>query len=108
MEEKVEEEGSLKQKMFRTPYSRTEYMASARRMMLGREEALMNKTSGGAEVRRRFRVPFPFLEELVKEVESQGWLGSEIADASGRPGIPLQLKVSIPAGRSLCVEGLAS
>ncbi|CAM9629798.1 unnamed protein product [Discosporangium mesarthrocarpum] len=95
-EEEVEEEEEerLKQERFRTPYSRTEYKASAWGMMLGKEEALMDKTSREAlKLRRRFRVPFPFSHALVKEVESQGWLGSEMTDSSGRPGIPVQLKV---------------
>ncbi|CAM9631568.1 unnamed protein product [Discosporangium mesarthrocarpum] len=80
--------------MFRTPYSRTECIASAWGMMLGRKEALMDKTSREVlKFRRRFRVPFPFFKELVKEVESQGWLSAEMADSSGRSEIPLQLKV---------------
>ncbi|CAN0384411.1 unnamed protein product, partial [Discosporangium mesarthrocarpum] len=59
--------------------------------------------------RRRFRVPFPFFEELVKEVESQGWLGPETADASDRPGIPLQLKVLAVLqilGRGNCLDDI--
>ncbi|CAN0430049.1 unnamed protein product [Discosporangium mesarthrocarpum] len=95
-EEKKKEEGDELSRVqkFCTLYSRPDYTGSSWGLMLGREEDLRNSTTREAlRFRTSYRVLFPFLEELVKEVASQGWLGRGIADASGRPSIALQLKI---------------
>ena len=47
---------------------------------------------GGILFRRRFRVPFPMFEQIVKLVRDKKWF-SERPDATGRVAAPLELKV---------------
>jgi len=52
-------------------------------------------TTEAVYFRRRFRVPFPFFEELLREVKAGEWEGftTTETDVGGRPCIPVELKV---------------
>ncbi|CAB1103138.1 unnamed protein product [Ectocarpus sp. CCAP 1310/34] len=45
--------------------------------------------------RESFRLPYPFFVELVALVKQRDWFPTGKQDASGRRGIPVQLKVNI-------------
>ena len=55
---------------------------------------LQDYTTNAAKVfRGRFRVPYPFFEELVKLAREKHWFSRGQVDASGREGVPVELKV---------------
>ena len=59
---------------------------------------LLDYTTAAAKVfRGRFRVPHPFFVEVVKLAKEKKWFFSRgQVDASGREGIPVELKVRAP------------
>ena len=61
---------------------------------------------GGMLFRRRFRVPYPMFEELVKMTRENNWF-TEGCDCTGRPSAPLELKVVLRIlGRGYCFDGV--
>ena len=83
----------------RAVYERPNYDDTAWGKMLADTDALLQPESRAAQkFKNRFRIPYPAFVELMKVVEGQTgkepWFTSGSKDASGRPCVPLRLKVS--------------
>lgn len=81
------------QKRSRRVRERNNWRSSAWWIQL-QDPDLQDYTSHAAKVfRGRFRVPYPFFEQLVKLATEKRWFSRGLADASGRKGVPVELKV---------------
>jgi len=86
-----------KPKRRRCSRPRPVYSNSGWAVMLRDQRELLSDptTTEAVYFRRRFRVPFPFFEELLREVKAGEWEGftTTETDVGGRPCIPVELKV---------------
>ena len=71
---------------------RSLYETSTWGKMLADQRTRDPSTKIGKSFRRRFRVPFPIFEEILRMTREKKWF-SENPDCCGRAGAPLELKI---------------
>jgi Plant transposon protein len=84
------------------------HMSTWGQLLLSRRIKDPTDRKGGLLFRRRFRVPYPIFEKIVKLVREKGWF-TEQKDVTGRAGCPLELKilgVLRVLGRGYCFDGI--
>ena len=86
----------------RLVYDRPDYNESPWARML-RDQRLHQLGTREARVfRRNFRLPYPVFVELMKMVKELRWFTARAMDVSGRPCIPLELKVRLSRSSDSC------
>lgn len=93
-------------KRTRRVFLRADYSQSPWAIMLGAEELSCRNSRQAKGFRRRFRVPYPFFLAIVEMVKTRGWFPSRAEDVTGRPCIPVELKVCCWGGWLCCVSRL--
>ena len=96
-DEELGEEGDESRRVFkrRRVYLRGEYKKSEWWVQLEELKATASDHTSRAarRFRQNFRVPYPFFLALVDLVMARDWFPTGKKDASGRPAIPVELKV---------------
>lgn len=82
-------------KRTRSVVPRPDYNASAWATMLRSEDLADHRSRAARLFRRRFRVPHIFFLRLVKLVQEKRCFTKHEQDASGREGVPVELKVGL-------------
>lgn len=109
--EEADEENYERPKQRRRVEPRPEYDLHPWTMMLDKKDDLSDPTKPISKTfRNRFRVPYPIFTMLLEATKDHGWFGCGSADASGRPGIPVELKLLAVLrilGRGACYDDIS-